>query len=222
MIYRCYSNTHPSYKFYGERGVTVSDEWHCYDNFRSDIEDLDGYDEGLFYKNKLELDKDGMDKEAKIYSKETCRWVSREENLSLVKRGEFLPHLTKTRLVALSPKDEMICVINVPMFAESIGVNKSEIYGTLSGEGNKTCHGWCFKKVDNFNRINNISREDFKQSRHGVAPSKYKVVDEEGVTNVMESAKHVAKFLECSVSLIHQRTRDGRVFELNNYLISRN
>lgn len=221
MIHRCYSRTNPSYKFYGGRGVTVSEEWHCYDNFRKDMENLEGYNEDLFYENKLELDKDGIDKEVKTYSKETCRWVTRKENMSLTKRSEFLPHLTTTRLVALSPNDEEFCIINVPMFANEIGINKSEIYGTLSGNGNKTCRGWCFKKVKEFDSVNEINREEFEQSRFGVAPTKYEVVCENGEVIVMNSVKYVAEFLGCSVSLVYKRTRDGKEYNFKNYLISR-
>ncbi len=221
MIYRCYSKSDDKYRFYGGNGVTVSDDWHCYDNFRRDIEHLEGFDEFLFYENKLELDKDLLSEENKIYSKETCRWVSREDNMSLVKKGKYQPQLVNVKLVALSPNDDLFCIINIPLFADEMGLNKSAIYQTLYDYGNKTHKGWCFKKVTDFNNVNTINRDEFKQTRHGVVPTKYKVIDGNGTVHEMDSVVHVADFLGCSKSLINQRTRNGKEFKFKDYYISR-
>lgn len=210
MLYRCYSKKDVAYDKYGGAGVKVSDEWHCFDTFRKDIENLPGFNEELFYKNKLQLDKDGLSGLNKIYSKETCQWLSREENLSLAEFKKYLPHLTKTRLVALSPQGEIYCIINVPIFADEIGIDKSEIYGTLSGLGNKTCRGWCFKKVVNYNILTDISREEFTQKRHGVVPLKYEIVKNGKVIQTLNNVHEAAEYMKCSVSNINQRTRNGQ------------
>jgi len=221
MLYRCYSENDSKYRFYGGRGVYVSDEWHCYDTFRRDIECLDGYDEKLFYNNMLELDKDFIQKDNKVYSKETCRWASREENMSIVKKAKFQPHLTTVKIVALDPNDEIHCVINIPLFAECMTLDKSRIYQTLTKKGSKSYKGWCFKKVVDFNKVNEISRSEFKQTRHGCKPTKYKVVDCSGEVFIFESVKYASEFLGCSTSLLTQRTRDGKEYSLKDYKISR-
>ena len=33
MLYRCYKDKYPYFKYYGGRGITVCDEWLEYDNF---------------------------------------------------------------------------------------------------------------------------------------------------------------------------------------------
>ncbi len=221
IIHRCYSKDNESYKWYGGKGVTVSEEWKCFDNFREDIKSLKGYDEKLFYSNKIELDKDGLSGEVKVYSKETCQWISKEKNISMAKRSKYLPHLTATRLVALSPNDDVYCVINIPMFANKIGVNKTEIYGTLSGLGNKTCRGWCFKKVVDYDSVAEINREDFVQKRHGVIPLKYEVVKDGKVIEVLNDVDEAAKYMKCSVSNINQRTRGNKEYHKFGVVVKR-
>lgn len=221
MLNRCYSKSNRMYRFYGGKGVVVSDDWHCYDNFRRDIENLEGYDEVLFYENKLELDKDLLYEGNKIYSKDTCQWVTREENMSVVKKAKFQPHLVTTRLVALSPDDEEYCIVNIPLFAEAYNLNKVAVYGTLYDYGAKTCHGWCFKRVLDFNNVNTISRDEFKQLRYGVVPIKYKVIDKLGNVQIIDSAKELSKIINRSISAINQRTRDGKIYRPDGYTITR-
>ena len=70
MLDRCYNKNHPRYKTYGEKGVKVCDEWHLFSNYMRwfDENHIDGY----------EVDKDfcGL----KLYSPETCRFVSKSDN----------------------------------------------------------------------------------------------------------------------------------------------
>jgi hypothetical protein len=74
IIRRCYSNenkrTHLPYK-----NCAVSEEWKNYSNFYKWYEDN-------FYEcsDQLEVDKDILSKEEKIYSKETCLLIPREIN----------------------------------------------------------------------------------------------------------------------------------------------
>ena len=73
MMQRCYNKNHEAYKYYGGRGITVSTRWHRFDYFVADIPLIRGYDENLFYKGKLYLDKDISGK--KIYSIDACQFV---------------------------------------------------------------------------------------------------------------------------------------------------
>ena len=53
MIERCYNKKSINYKKYGAKGVTVSNDWLCFDNFYKDIKELDGFDETLFLQHKI-------------------------------------------------------------------------------------------------------------------------------------------------------------------------
>lgn len=212
MIYRCYSEENISYERYGGVGVVVSGEWHCYDTFRKDAEMLPGFDERMFYENKLQLDKDGLSGDTKIYSKETCQWVTAVENLGLATFNKYRPHLIKVRVVALSPEDEIFCVINIPMFADKYNLLRSGIHGTIGGHGPKTHRGWCFKRVVDYESVAEIDRKDFIQERHGVIPTKYEVVKDGEVIEVLNNVDEAAVYMRCSVSNINQRTRDGKEY----------
>ena len=73
MMNRCYRKSNVAYKYYGGAGITVCDEWkNNYQNFL-DWSLANGWEEGLH------LDKDI--KGGKIYSPQTCSWVTREENM---------------------------------------------------------------------------------------------------------------------------------------------
>jgi len=37
MLDRCFEPDHPKYKYYGDRGITICDRWHDFDQFVSDI-----------------------------------------------------------------------------------------------------------------------------------------------------------------------------------------
>lgn len=221
MIYRCYSKDNIAYGRYGGRGVIVSEEWHCFDTFREDIRTLKGYDEVLFYNNEIELDKDGISECGKIYSKETCQWLPIEEHRAMAKRSRYLPHLTRVRLVALSPNDEVFCITNIPMFADEHGLLRSGIYGTLMKNGSKTHLGWCFKRVEEFDEVVEISRDDYKQIRHGVVPLRYEVIKDGRVKKTLNNVVEAAEYMGCSVSNINQRTRDGKEYRKHGVVLRR-
>lgn len=78
MLERCYSakfqERNPTYK-----GCTVSDEWLTFSNFKSWMEKQD-------WKGK-QLDKDLLLQDNKVYSSETCVFVTQTVNLFTVDRG---------------------------------------------------------------------------------------------------------------------------------------
>jgi len=80
MIARCYNQKNPSYKTYGAKGITVCERWKRFDYFLEDVTTIKGFDQELINKGKLVLDKDIINRDAKIYSPETCCFVSRSEN----------------------------------------------------------------------------------------------------------------------------------------------
>jgi len=86
VLKRCYEPNHKSYRWYGAKGVKVSENWLCFENFLHDFKLLEGYDEDNL--KNLELDKDIKIPGNKIYSFETCMLVSKEENFNdMIKRN---------------------------------------------------------------------------------------------------------------------------------------
>lgn len=77
MISRCYDSKHASYTNYGKKGVTVCDLWR--DSFETFKEWalLNGYDD-----TKV-LDKDGIISNSKMYSPETCQFISKLKNATI-------------------------------------------------------------------------------------------------------------------------------------------
>lgn len=71
LIHRCYNKNRSDYKYYGEKGVTICEEWHYYSNFKKWFDEnyIDGY----------EVDKDI--KGGNIYSPENCIFVSKCDNV---------------------------------------------------------------------------------------------------------------------------------------------
>lgn len=85
MINRCYNPKRKDYNLYGGCGVSVCERWHRLDYFIEDLPLIDGYNKDLFDMGELELDKDlkqiGLIN--KIYSLQTCTFISRTRNIQL-------------------------------------------------------------------------------------------------------------------------------------------
>ncbi|WMB74200.1 hypothetical protein RA178_06185 [Shewanella oncorhynchi] len=81
ILNRCYSGRYPSYK-----DCSVDPRWHNYQNFANDLPTLKGYEQYLSHlsigsRNPIELDKDTLISGNKLYSKETCCFISGSENM---------------------------------------------------------------------------------------------------------------------------------------------
>jgi len=81
MMARCYAISAAGYKYYGGKGVYVSDEWHTFRTFENDVIDLDGWGEKWQNWDEWQLDKD-FSGDGFCYSKETCKWVDKITNTS--------------------------------------------------------------------------------------------------------------------------------------------
>lgn len=90
MINRCYNPNDSAYNFYGGIGVRVSPSWHNFSIFFNDVKELPGYYNKLRDPTGYQLDKDfmqqGVPKNKRIYSKYTCVWLSKFDNVLLMNR----------------------------------------------------------------------------------------------------------------------------------------
>lgn len=81
MKQRCTYVTSDKYKYYGERGIKVCDEWkHDYGAFR-DWALSHGFNEGLSI-DRIDTNGD--------YSPDNCRWVTQKEQMNNTRRTVFL------------------------------------------------------------------------------------------------------------------------------------
>lgn len=85
MILRCYDRTNNAYKYYGDKGVTVCERWHCFANFITDLPSLPNYNYYIYNPSIFSLDKDTLSRglESKIYSPETCMFLETDKNSRL-------------------------------------------------------------------------------------------------------------------------------------------
>jgi hypothetical protein len=73
MMHRCYLKGFPSYKYYGDRGIVVCNEWHDFESFYKWASSNQSYDENLEIDR---IDNNGM------YCPENCKWSSRIDQLN--------------------------------------------------------------------------------------------------------------------------------------------
>lgn len=151
MIERCYSEKFqedfPTYK-----GVTVSERWKCFQRFCEGIKELHGYSKWKNGSDVYHLDKDIICErdniKPKIYSSETCMFITRSENVSesLARRN-----LTGLTYIGISPAGSVHEFTNQTEFAKQQGLH----YSLVSACVNKTRDqhkGWTFKVKDELNK----------------------------------------------------------------------
>lgn len=100
MMKRCYCENDP--RGYFGKGVTVAERWLCFANFLEDISKLENFDKWLIggkdSKTRYNLDKDLLFPGNKVYSKETCMFVSEFENKSAGKKNKTFSELNGWQL----------------------------------------------------------------------------------------------------------------------------
>lgn len=142
MMARCYSkNKYPN--------CTVCERWHCFANFLEDLPKIEGYK--LWKENptkRICLDKDlkQQNVDYKIYSIETCKFISNEENSrESAKRNGLGLDKTKTPIIAINLKTgEQFIFESQNEAARQLNCNQANIYRCLKGE-RKTTKGFSFK-----------------------------------------------------------------------------
>lgn len=87
MLDRCYNPSNPAYKDYGAKGVTVCEEWK---NAENGFLVFQEWALANGYKDNLVCDKDHkcniLNINPKLYSANTCTWITPEENGGLTSR----------------------------------------------------------------------------------------------------------------------------------------
>ena len=110
MVQRCTNKNHPSYSYYGGRGITVCDEWR--DSFEAFREWAlaSGYNDGA-EKWVCTLDREDTDGN---YGPGNCRWTSQKEQMNNTRRCHFVTVDGETK--------------NLTQWAEAIGVHRQTLY----------------------------------------------------------------------------------------------
>jgi hypothetical protein len=146
IIGRCYNKTDKSYNSYGALGVKVCERWHCLEFFSKDIVKIDGYDRELFYSNKLQLDKDIKQKECvnKVYSLETCTFVTPHDNVLAIDRE------SSKFIIAKNETGNVYEIGNLSKFIKENGLHMSAVYKVLNKD-QKNHKGWTFEYINKEN-----------------------------------------------------------------------
>lgn len=91
MMLRCYSKEYSNYKFYGECGISVDEQWHDCVKFIGDAKNLPHWYYKLNDWDNFDLDKDYFS--ASQYGPDTCVWLRSDENIKYSKTSKQI--LTK-------------------------------------------------------------------------------------------------------------------------------
>lgn len=145
MIKRCYDVNRPSYRLYGRIGVSVCSRWHNFSNFINDFSMIEGYDEDLFNKGKLILDKDlkqqNVGSGSRVYSLETCTLMSKRENSLLAREPDMIEYMIEYTdgTIEFGKNIEQLC--------RKIGLNSGSVRYYLSKRGTFSNNGLIIKRV---------------------------------------------------------------------------
>lgn len=137
MISRCTDPKHPRYPQYGGANVTISSEWEDKERFLLDVKKLPGYDEDKLLAGDIHLDKDTIDPDANVYSKDTCMFID------IVENNKIKPNQMLTFIATHSTGVELEAT-NQSEFAIAHGLNQSSISACLKNKI-PTHYGWNFK-----------------------------------------------------------------------------
>lgn len=150
MLRRCYDEEQLSRdKGKAYLNCKVCEEWLSYSNFEKDIKTLPGYDNWVKQSGYC-LDKDTVIPGNKVYSKNTCCFISSAENIRDIhkRKPEVMEHLHELRKTGyILTKDDEILIFNSEKEAcEYVGVVKCSV-ASCYRRGTK-CKGYTISKMD--------------------------------------------------------------------------
>ena len=137
MLERCYYEKAIGYKAYGARGVTVNSRWLVFENYLEDIRKIDGFDEELYLKGEIQLDKDILYEGNKEYSFDKCIFVDKFTNKSN-KPTEM------RKFIAISPSGKEYEFSNQTECARQFNLTPRTI-GKVLNKQLKTHKQWTFR-----------------------------------------------------------------------------
>lgn len=141
---RCYAYNRPSYKYYGDKGITFCDTWSDFNNFKNDM-----YTSYLGHINEHNEKNTTLDRKEnnKGYYKDNCKWSTYREQIMNRTNQEWF--------VAFSPNKEMYWCRNQLCFANKFNLERTCINDCL--KDNIFHHKfWTFKKVTDIGDIKDI------------------------------------------------------------------
>lgn len=180
MLYRCtekFQEKYPTYK-----GVSVDDRWKDFANFLEDIKELEGYD---FWKDNpnqmVMLDKDTKAPGNKLYSKDTCCFLSHaDSNRDVSKRHPekiikaYKQHVENSgqKIVSINKKTKEVKIFNsIRECSRLLNINNRHVWMCLSKEdkyiSHKSSHGYVFIYYDEFDEA--LVDEYINQSKYNTA-----------------------------------------------------
>lgn len=134
-----YHERNPTYK-----DCSVAERWHNFQNFCEDIQYLEGYNSWVLDRSTYELDKDIKVKGNKVYSKDTCMFVTRGKNNKSGNKSHPKP-LTGLTYIATRLEDEYTEEFtNQADFADKYNLQRSKVNCCIKGN-RKTHKGWRFQ-----------------------------------------------------------------------------
>lgn len=134
MKARCDDPRNQKYPNYGARGVTYEPDWKDFSVYNEDVRQLEGWDEKKLLEGDLRMDKDTRIKGSKIYSNETCRWITNAENM-LVK-----PSYQKERYAYNWCTNTLYNFFNTNQFAKFHSLKPQSISSTANRCDNVQIH----------------------------------------------------------------------------------
>lgn len=138
---RCYNAKHDSYKYYGSKGVKMSNEWKdSFEKFLNDVPLIPNFDYDKYMNGELFLDKDLKSNENnKIYSLETCTFLTRQDNNKLANPGKHF--------YVVYPNGKIEEDIGIQTFCRKHGLVASHAMKMYNGDSTrKTISGFQFFK----------------------------------------------------------------------------
>jgi len=139
MNRRCYDKK--SQRFNSYKDVSVCDRWLTFSNFIEDVEHIDGFNYHAFMSGELTLDKDYKSVNVKMYSMDTCLFISKEYNNKIKPNQQY-------RFIAISPSGKEYEGVNQSDFARKFNLKQNGINSCLNGS-RKSHMGWKFYKKQN-------------------------------------------------------------------------
>lgn len=168
MMKRCYNTNYSGYKSYGGKGVRVCEEWKGnFNKFLEDIDKVEGFKLNLFLQGELQLDKDYKQQgvKNKIYSLDTCKFVTQEENLSYMND-------TRQTFYVVSPIGDITKQIGLKRFCRDKDLNMSHAIQMLKGsKKRKSIKGYQF-----FYHYPNKSEINPRKTYKGISPTNDEII----------------------------------------------